>query len=736
MMLIRHHTARFCALSICAGLATFLAACSGGDALEEARSLQAQGRYEASLEPLAELLDSDANPEALFLYGLALSETNRSSQALWSLRQAMQSPEWLTPAGLLLAQNATRSGNNDHAIEVLTDILEVHPDHIGALELRAYAYVHTRRYFAEALEDTERILAIDPGALRVRNVQAAALLGLDRIEEAGAIIAELEQQALGPGGAEDDGGHPFSGNPDLAGLYCVSQAAFADAKGDGVAAAAAFDACLEQYPADASVLKAAVEFFDARGEGDKALKALEVALEASGDTRAVRIPYVLRLQAAGRDEDAEAVLRAATEKARARPWADLAGFLLERGDEGPALEAYERAAELEDGRDPSIAFSYAEALVAAGRLDEAEAVAEGLADAHRHLLVGRIHLERKDYASALASLSEGVRLWPNSAAARLYAAIAAERMGDFERAIEEYRYSIRSGPAETDARLRLAQLHASEGDYAAAYSILLHGGPSRAPHDFESVLLLTELSARLGMRARPIPQAFLRDPGKRALLVVAMARGVRAGHGSRLAVEAVRSHQLDLLDPAYAPALVSLTSDLVKLGEAERAVGLNREAIKKHPNSAVLHEALGKTLRDTGATEAARNAFERALELDSDRVGALVGLAGLDLEADALESAQRRYERAVKAEADSVEAGLGRAEVLRGLGRIPESEQALEELLEQQPYAGSAALRLAQSRAERRAEDTTRTLALARAAERFNAGPEASTLVRDLESVE
>src|SRR5262245_64817995 len=53
-----------------------------------------------SIEPLRALLvlrpdDAEAN----FLYGRALALTEQPGLATWSLRKAMQDPQWLVPAG-------------------------------------------------------------------------------------------------------------------------------------------------------------------------------------------------------------------------------------------------------------------------------------------------------------------------------------------------------------------------------------------------------------------------------------------------------------------------------------------------------------------------------------------------------------------------------------------------------------------------------------------------------------
>ena len=73
----------------------------------------------------------------------------------------------------------------------------------------------------------------------------------------------------------------------------------------------------------------------------------------------------------------------------------------------------------------------------------------------------------------------GCALWPDNAVARYYAARAAERLGDFDRAIDDYRYAIRAGIDDTDARYRLARLYEAARAYALALGVARHA-PARS----------------------------------------------------------------------------------------------------------------------------------------------------------------------------------------------------------------------------------------------------------------
>jgi tetratricopeptide (TPR) repeat protein len=345
---------------------------------------------------------------------------------------------------------------------------------------------------------------------------------------------------------------------------------------------------------------------------------------------------------------------------------------------------------------------------------------------------GRVHLARGELAQALERFAEGLRLWPDNAVARYYAAIAAERVGDFDRVISEYRYSIRAGAGQSDARRRLARLHVAEGALALALEALRHD-VDRQPGDLEMALLELEILARLGRPpARSIPHLdpLIRPPAVWGRAVAALAAGTRARSGPAAAAEFVRgADRLDLAEPRNAPALRALVVDLADGGEPDEALSLAEASLRARPDVAAFHAIQGRALAARGAAAGeVRTAYERALELEPENADALSGLARLRAEAGDAEAALSLFERAAAADPEDASFAHASAELLISLGRREAAEARLEDRLDRNPFDGRAALRLAELRAERGAE-VERTLALARRAARFGGGPGAQELL-------
>jgi len=718
-------TLRACLL---ASLVAALAGCGPGDPVAAVRELHASGRFEQSLEPLRKLVEERPDDaEVQYLYGVALVRTRQLTVAQFALRKAMETREWLVPAGLELAAAELLTDNTEAAIEATSRILEVEPDHLDARLLRARAYATSRRHYDLALEDAERGIELDPGNIEAMTLRAVSLLGLERIDDAGAAIAELESAARE---AELD--------PAQAARFCGMRAVFTKEKKDLEGAERIFDECLEANPADVVVVQEAVKFFDERGQADRSLEILRKALEAEPSVGGFRRSLAARLRARGENDEAERILREATELDNPglalEGWVDLANHYHALENYAAAASALGRAVELGGKQDPQLVFNHADALVMAEQYDEALAIAQGIElPVHRQLIEGRVALERGQAALALERFGEALRLRPDNAVLRYYAAVAAEQTGDIDRAIEEYRYSIRADADATDARLRLARLHAAEGAGVQALAVVRHDA-ARNPAGLEAELVGIRVSARLG-RVNEVRNQLARLstwPEAVGPAVAAAAEGIRERAGAAAAAQLIQQgiQGVDLTEPRNAEALRTLVACLAASEQVSEAVAASERALAKHPDAAVFHEIHATALSADGAPAGqVRDELERALELDPEHSSrALEGLARLAADAGDAPAAVELYDRAAAADPDATSPLRGAAEALLALGRSEEALARLETLLERDPYDGPAAAQLAELRLARGGQ-LDAALALARRGARFGGGRDAYALL-------
>jgi tetratricopeptide (TPR) repeat protein len=691
--------------------------CGSDSSVESLRALHAVGDFEAAVQSGRELLEQQPDdPELNFLYGVSLMKTGEPGLALWSFRKAMEHPDWRVRAAIQIAAAALTRDDTETAEAAASQALEAEPDNVDALVLRGLSRVSSRRNWDGALADADRALELDPDKGDAEVIRLVALLGLDRIDEAATAIERVEQASQeGAPGLENSSG------------FCAARAVFSKEKGDADEARQRFAECLERFPTAFNVVQEAVKFHGERGELARAIEILRTAYEAVPEAAGYRTALADHLRASGDVAGAQAILEEATTHehpdVRRAAWVELASHYRAVEDYPAAARALEQALELSEGADPDLEFALADVLIQAGEPDRALALAETMsAAAYRDLVRGRVALERGAPEEALEHFTSGLRLWPDNAVARYYAALAAERLGDFERAIEEYRYSMRADPELTDARLRLARMHVAERQLRLALSALQRSGGT-APHDVEADLLHVELQARSGMIAglpNPLP-ASLEDPVHWGRVAGAVGRGLRDRFGEKIALDfLLQVEHLDWTAPHNA-AVLRLLLDLHAsqdrdVAEAETMI---RVALERHPDSAALHAVRARHLERRGAPAAEIDAaYARALELDPANAHALQDAARRAEQQGSAAAALDLWLRAAEADPEASEAVRTAAQGLVEAGRDEEAVARLDALLEVLPHDADAAMQRASLLLAKSPQDA-RALELAQRSVRF-----------------
>jgi len=730
--------ARGLALSFAIALCLFCLAptgCHPADPLAEVRRQQGAGDFAGSLEPLRALLEERrSDPEVQYLYGRALVATGQPTLADWALRQAMESPQWLLPAGLQLITGAIAAKAFPLAIETADRILEVHPDNVEVRLLRANALAYSRMAYEETLAEVDRIFALDPDNIEAMGPRILALLGLERIDEAAEAIAELGRRI----DAQEVG-------DTVPGWHCATTALFAYESGDFELADKRWQRCLEIAPAFPNVVENALDFYDARGASDQSIEILRNALREAPASRRYRLMLAGRLRDLGQKEEAEGLLRGTTESEdpmiAAVAWLDLAKHFQTVGDFAAAAQAVDHSVErlrVEQEPPPQLLLEQADAQLLAGEYDRALAIADTMTlKAHQEMIRARVAQERGHPAEALAHFDAAFLLWPDNPWARYSAALAAEDVGDFDRAIDEYRNVLRIDLVDTDTRTRLARLHLAEGKVADAVE-MLRTRVDRVPLDLEAELLLIRLWAQLGLDGGfgSMLEGFQANrPAQLGEGVASAMDGIRVRSGAAAALAALRQWEskglIDFANPLHADALRALVRLSSEAGQGAAAEPVVRSALQGHPDVAALHEILGLQLELAGAPAgAARTEYERALALDAGNARALAGLGRLALGEDPRQ-ALVFFDRAAAADPSDADVRRNAARALVAAGEPLAAEERLDALLKEHPYDADAASELVALQLAR-GEITAHTLERAQRAVRFGGGAEALDLLSEV----
>lgn len=665
--------------------------------LEEIDTLHAQGRWHETIESLRlRVEDGDRDPKVLLRYGVALSQTGSHSLAFWPLREAAKDPDAFEKATMLLAAGAYNTGNHDLAIEHLDELLERVPEKLNALKMRCMSRLHTRRDYEGALDDAGRALDLDPGASDMLSARIVALLGLKRIDEARIAIDAFDSEALFGETEEREDWTDLERQAQV--LACIGRAKFAFEDGSDDLAAERFSSCLEAYPAESLAVAEAAKFFTDRGEIERVDEIFAAAYEAAPEDRSFRIAMARRQEALGNLDRAKEILEEGADGEYPRALIDLAGYLAAHEEVERAIEIY-RDAQSKGASGAQFLLAFGELLISTGRFDEALATADQVGpESHKALIRGRVALKRAEYQKALDLLTEGIELWPDNAVARYYTALAAEGVGDFDRAIEEYRNALRIDADAADSRERLARLHLAEANpQAALYIIRYQGGMEQSSVRRSLPVVRIELEAvgALGHFLNLPPDLLERisSPGIWGESVAAVARGIRSRQGEEDVVSMIiGADRLDLTSAPSAPALAELIKSLSALKRFDEAIERARSAVDANSDNAEFQSLLGDAFLRSGRTKEAVAAFETALETVADFPAGLLGRAGAALASGEPAEAIEWTDRLGEPTGDSLHLA---AKALIQLGRREEAVAKLEKALGLAPYDGRLALDLA-----------------------------------------
>jgi tetratricopeptide (TPR) repeat protein len=117
--------------------------------------------------------------------------------------------------------------------------------------------------------------------------------------------------------------------------------------------------------------------------------------------------------------------------------------------------------------------------------------------------------------------------------------------------------------------------------------------------------------------------------------------------------------------------------------------------VAESPRSAEAHHRIGKILQIQGRFDQAKQAYRRALELDREYVGALIGLGEIEDHLGQPEAALGRFESAIEIDPHQAEAHFARGRVLEAIGRTDDALAAYFRTLELNPTSAPAILRVA-----------------------------------------
>ena len=306
-------------------------------------------------------------------------------------------------------------------------------------------------------------------------------------------------------------------------------------------------------------------------------------------------------------------------------------------------------------------------FLSAGQVDAAIAefaVAQKYApnSAALHYWLAQGHIQKDELLAARQELDTALRYDPNHHDARLNLAKLENAAGAIESALSDAARLIKSSPEDTDAMLVYGEALIRKGDYAAAKKIVrtvLNRAPANwEAHRLSGILFLSDKN--LADARKEFLQAWNLQPQSKALLenvVLGYFAAKQPDAAADFLRNAIRSRPGDALlyrelghvylwqknraaaIPAFQKALglspadpdtsVLLADTYIAEKQPAQAVQLIGDAVREHPNDADLMFRAGMIFEKLRLWEDARKAYERVIQLDSNRALAKNNLAWL-----------------------------------------------------------------------------------------------------------
>jgi tetratricopeptide (TPR) repeat protein len=345
-------------------------------------------------------------------------------------------------------------------------------------------------------------------------------------------------------------------------------------------------------------------------EGVRGVLALADVVERSGDP-------------AG----AEAVLREGLERLPGEPafYGALAGSRRERGDRVGEIGIYNEVLELYPGDHPTLLLK-AEAERVLGREDDARATLEEIETRHPKDLrtvvrIGFIDYEAGNFAAAEERFARVLAAQPTQLEVAYFLGVVQRRMGQGEQARATFERIPIGEERYVDARVQIAGIDESEGDYAAALAEV-EAARLLAPDNRPLDLYRASLQAKSGDvdGALAFLEGLLEQNPQDAEVVYNI--GVIQGE-ARNVDQAIHSMQIVLgLNPDHAGALNYLGYSWAERGvNLEEAEALIERALQLRPDDGYITDSLGwvyymraRPLLEQGRLDEARAWLDRAIE--------------------------------------------------------------------------------------------------------------------------
>lgn len=241
---------------------------------------------------------------------------------------------------------------------------------------------------------------------------------------------------------------------------------------------------------------------------------------------------------------------------------------------------------------------------------------------------------------------------------------------------KQYLEALQRVQSNSPASKLLARIYLADGNSGLAVTVL-EAYLRAQPGDGQALTLLASAHLASGRHAKAtaLMQEALKaqdNPAFRTALGMSLVRGGQAADGIAELEAAYRK------DPRERQAAIALVQLYLRTGQSRKAVTMAERLVKEQPANAGLHNLVGLAHGQSGNAAAARNSFEKALQLSPALAVAKLNLARLEIATKALDAAGKRLDELLKLEPNNSEAMYELATVAERRGQPADAQRLLE----------------------------------------------------------
>ena len=657
---------------------SLLVGCSGKEErqakyLQRAQEYMAEKNYDKARIEAKNVLQIDANnAEAHFIFAEIAEQERNIGQMYGELNAAIQNDPKMLKAHIKLAQLLVMVNEIEKAKESAQKIQEIDPNSADYFSVQA-AISARQQKTEEAIQNAEKALSIKPGHLGASAILASLYANTDPAK-AQQILADA-----------------IKANPEENDLR-IMQAQIYAKNNEPEKAIEVMKQLIQKNPEQQVYTSQLANYYLSQNRPNDAEALLQQSIKNHPDNTDLKLTYVEFVTKQRKPEEGIALLeqynKAEPDNYKLR--STLARFYVATNAPDKAIATYQYTIDKDvKGEGIDARNRVVEILLGQKKRSEAEAILKDVLKLEPEnpdalMIRARLALADNKPDDAIADLRAILKNTPDSPQALTLLAIAQERTGAFNLALDNYKKVLEKNGNDLPALLGAARLDIRQNQLEDAQKLLEHAR-SVAGTNVEVSQLLIDIYARKQQWQQALELCDQLTLNSNTAAVGYYLKGtvqLRKNEPN----EGIESLKKALeKEPRAIEPLQMLISAYVGTKQANTATTYLEAYVKAHPELIHAQELLGALYRQTGKLPQAQQVLEEVIKKEPQRVSAYRELTAVYITAKQPEKVNTLLNEALQKNPDNVELLLLQAQYAQNTGNNQLALEGYEKALKLQP---------------------------------------------------